>query len=93
MVIEYNQYYYHLFIQQDSVEETNSSQPPALSEIQSIKLPPIYRKRGRPKGHEKTVIGLPCKRHKKGISLNPVPFTRKHPEDRERSNLYNNTFI
>ena len=29
-------------------------------------MPPIVRKRGRPKGHEVTVIGLPAKKHNKG---------------------------
>ena len=29
-------------------------------------MPPIVRKRGRPKRHEVTVIGLPAKKHNKG---------------------------
>ena len=33
-----------------------------------ITMPPILRKRGRPKGHEVTVIGLPAKKVKKSIS-------------------------
>ncbi len=30
--------------------------------IVGITMPPIMRKRGRPKGHEVTVIGLPAKK-------------------------------
>ena len=73
------------------MEETNSAELPALSEIQNIKLPPIIRKRGHPKGHEKTAIGLPCKQRRKGTSMNPVLFSKKHPEDRERGKSY--TFV
>ena len=45
-------------------------------------MPPVMRKRGRPKGAEKTVIGLPCKKSKK--QCKPVPFLKKYPTDREK---------
>ena len=39
-------------------------------------MPPILRKRGRPKGHELTVIGLPAK--KKAKSGKVQPFIKLH---------------
>ncbi|XP_065893104.1 uncharacterized protein [Dysidea avara] len=50
-------------------------------EFQDVTLPPKLKKRGRPKGAEKTVIGLP--RKKKRLDK-PVPFLKKLPLDRER---------
>jgi len=47
-----------------------------------VKLPPNMKKRGRPKGIEKTVISLPC--HKKTCSDKPMAFLKKQPVDRER---------
>ncbi|KAH3880163.1 hypothetical protein DPMN_004075 [Dreissena polymorpha] len=44
----------------------------ALSDLGSITLPPHIRKRGRPKGSELTVVGLPKKRLK--LKRRPVPF-------------------
>ena len=49
--------------------------------LQEIKLPAKVRKRGRPKGAERTVIGLPRKK-KRGNK--PVPFLKKCPVDKER---------
>ena len=46
--------------------------------INQLKMPPV---RGRPKGAEKTVIGLPCKTAKK--ESRPMPFMKKFL-DRER---------
>ena len=43
-------------------------------------MPPVLRKQGRPKGVEKTVIGLPCKKSKKRCT--PVPFLKKYSTDR-----------
>ena len=50
-----------------------------LSEIQ---LPQKIRRRGRPKGAENTVIGLPRRRHHKGRK--PLPFLKRHRVERER---------
>ena len=41
------------------------------------------KKRGRPKGADKTVIGLP--RKKMRTSGKPVPFLKKSPKERENS--------
>jgi hypothetical protein len=41
------------------------------------------RKRGRPKGAEKTVIGLTRKKRKSSGSK-PLPFLKKHPADKEK---------
>ena len=38
-------------------------------------MPPVMRKRGRPKGHEVTVIGLPAKRPRD---------KQKHSDQKER---------
>ena len=44
-----------------------------------INMPPILRKRGRPKGHEVTVIGLPAKKVKKGVSGDQSTDRRRKP--------------
>ena len=52
-----------------------------------IVMPPIMRKRGRPKGHEVTVIGLPAKKSKGTSKLNRekvVPFIKLHSSVKER---------
>ena len=49
-----------------------------------IKLPPKIRKRGRPKGTEKTIIGLPQKKKKENKPF-IIPFLKKYPTDRENS--------
>ena len=54
-------------------------------------MPPIMRKRGRPKGHEVTVIGLPAKKVKKGVGKGDsalkhkklVPFIKLHASLKE----------
>ena len=51
------------------------------SGIQGIILPPKLKKRGRPKGAEKTVIGLPTKKRKvKSV----IPFLKKLPVEKEK---------
>ena len=54
------------------------------AELKTIKLPPKMRKRGRPKGAETTVIGLPKRRKR---SNKTVPFLKKLPSEREKSTL------
>ena len=48
-----------------------------------IQLPSKVKKRGRPKGGDLTVIGLP---KKKKVSSKPVAFLKLHPKDQERGN-------
>ncbi|KAL5474647.1 hypothetical protein EMCRGX_G026628 [Ephydatia muelleri] len=50
--------------------------------LQSIKIPPILQKRGRPKGHEVTVVGLPSKNEN---STKPKPFAKLHTSIKESS--------
>jgi len=52
--------------------------------LNQIKLPPKIRKRGRPKGLEKTVIGLPRKKKCRNKTL---PFLKKLPVDRDKGGV------
>ena len=53
-----------------------------------ISVPPILKKRGRPKGHELTVIGLPAKKRKKASDVHTKPklqpFLRLHTSIKEK---------
>ena len=60
--------------------------PSNIVGLRDIKLPPKIRKRGRPKGAEKTTIGLPRKKKKEN---KPVPFLKKYPTDREKGQSIN----
>ena len=55
--------------------------------LQDIKIPTVMRKRGRPKGTNDTVIGLPTKK-KKANSLcskqKVIPFLRFHISLKEK---------
>lgn len=44
-------------------------------------MPPIFKKRGRPKGHDLTVIGVPKK--KKCVNERPLPFIYRSLEEKE----------
>lgn len=48
-------------------------------------MPPKMKKRGRPKGADKTVIGLP---KKKSCSSRPVSFLKKLPIERVKGLLH-----
>jgi len=53
-------------------------------DLENLKTPPLMKKRGRPKGAEKTVIGLPrCKKFKGEQIRKPVAFLRKTTANRE----------
>ena len=67
--------------------------------LENVKLPPKMKKRGRPKGAETTVIGLPRKKKK---TDKPTPFLKKLPNDKEKGmylhmscncNSINNMFV
>ena len=60
------------------------------AELKTIKLPPKMRKRGRPKGTETTVIGLPKRRKR---SNKTVPFLKKLPSEREKSTLSMHVYV
>ena len=49
-----------------------------------ISMPPILKKRGRPKGHELTVIGLPAKKLKRGVKEKVKPFVKLHSTIKEK---------
>ena len=59
--------------------------------ITDIKMPPIIRKRGRPKGHEVTVRGLSAKKkRKKKLTDTPLqPFIKLHTSIKEKG-IHNN---
>ena len=42
------------------------------------------KKRGRPKGAETTVIGLPRRKKKKATTEKPTAFLKKQPVEKER---------
>jgi hypothetical protein len=50
-----------------------------LVDLNELKLPPILKKRGRPSGSDRTVIGLPSKRMKK---CSTTPFNKIKNTDR-----------
>lgn len=54
-------------------------------ELSDVLMPPKLRKRGRPKGSEKTVIGIPRRKKRK---LGPVPFIKKLPLEKDKSIIY-----
>ena len=49
-------------------------------------MPSKMRKRGRPKGVDKTVIGLPKAKKTKKTSK-PIPFIKKQQLEKDRSEL------
>lgn len=51
-----------------------------------ITIPPIIKKRGRPKGQDLTVIGLPRKKSKSNTDDKPKlqPFIKLHTSVKER---------
>lgn len=49
--------------------------------VSSIRLTDKIPKRGRPKGSELTVIGIP---KKKKLADRPVAFLKQHPKNQER---------
>ena len=55
-----------------------------------LNLPPPVKQRGRPKGHDLTVVGLPAKRARKGKTNKPCSFSKLHVSEKERGryNVY-----
>ena len=53
-------------------------------------MPQVIKKRGRPKGHMLTTIGLPCKRAKMNCRKDgPVAFSRLHTSDKKKGQFIN----
>ena len=48
------------------------------------------KRRGRPRGHELTTIGLPAKKAKKDMDKKPRSFNRLHVSRKEEGNLNSN---
>ena len=70
-----------MMICEEVICEKNSDVSREVEKLAAIKLPPKMRKRGRPKGAEMTVVGLPrCKKLKSG----PVAFENLIPEAKEK---------
>ena len=53
-------------------------------------MPPLIKKRGRPKGHGLTTIGFPAKRARKEVvcSKRPCSFTKLHVSEKEKGVYY-----
>ena len=59
-----------------------------ILDMENLRVPPVLRKRGRPKGAEKTVIGLPrCKKFKGDQIRKPVAFLKKTTANREEGTV------
>lgn len=56
-----------------------------LYPVSELKMPPAIKKRGRPKGNELTVVGLPAKKRRKNCRA-PCPFPKMHTSEKERGN-------
>ena len=52
-----------------------------ISYLIGLHLPPTVKRRGKPKGHDITVVGIPAK---KKNSNKPVPFMRKHSSEKQK---------
>ena len=51
-----------------------------------LKVPPPVKKRGRPRGSDLTIIGLPAKRNRRDNlhSRKPVSFSQLHITDKKK---------
>ncbi|XP_041459223.1 transcription initiation factor TFIID subunit 3-like [Lytechinus variegatus] len=52
----------------------------AFDDLKGLRLPPKMKKRGRPKGQECTVVGLPKRKKRQTI-----PFSRLHPCEKDQA--------
>lgn len=59
-----------------------------------LTVPPFVKKRGRPKGHGLTTIGLPAKRARKEVSCfkKPCSFSKLHVSEKEKG-TYTEFFV
>lgn len=78
--------------QADSLKELNKKQMRLEEETNGsvfswIKMPPKILKRGRPKGAEVTVIGLP-KKQKRNVAKTILPYSMLSPTEKDRYILF-----
>ena len=57
--------------------------------LSGLTVPPLVKKRGRPKGHGLTTIGLPAKRARKELLRykKPCSFSKLHVSEKEKGNI------
>lgn len=73
----------------NSVTSSSKAVKELVSNLTGIKAPPVIKRRGRPRGHELTTIGLPAKKAKKETLKKPRSFSKMHTSEKEegRSNI------
>ena len=60
----------------------------------AIQIPPAMCKRGRPKGHAVTVIGLPAKkRTRSSEKVKLTPFIHLHSSIKEKGIVFQNIYM
>ncbi len=67
----------------DSSCQSSTNTAGAVSSASGIKAPPVMKRKGRPKGHELTTIGLPSKKAKKLTTGKPCTFSKSHCSRKE----------
>ena len=65
-------------------DEGSTTRPP-LTELSQIRSPSVLKRRGRPKGHHLTTIGLPAKKKAKKAEYakRPTSFRKLHTSEKE----------
>ena len=66
-----------------SLIPTTDVQGSGSTSMTGIKVPPVMKRRGRPRGHELTVIGFPAKKAKKDTIKRPQCFSKMHTSKKQ----------